>query len=68
MCKTKVALIPIEVFYFFDKHFNICAFNFLGSLASSIFEPFVPLVGASGGVYALFTAQLANVVLVRIRS
>ncbi|CAK8682155.1 unnamed protein product [Clavelina lepadiformis] len=34
-----------------------------GSLASSVFDPCVPLVGASGGVYSLFTAQLANVVL-----
>nr|XP_002130870.1 rhomboid-related protein 2 [Ciona intestinalis] len=34
-----------------------------GSLASSIFDPYTPLVGASGGVYSLFTAQLANVVL-----
>jgi len=33
-------------------------------MASSIFDPNVPLVGASGGVYALFTAQLANVILV----
>jgi len=34
-----------------------------GSLASSVFDPYVALVGASGGVYALFTAQLANVIL-----
>jgi len=34
-----------------------------GSLASSVFDPRVALVGASGGVYALFTAQLANVIL-----
>lgn len=34
-----------------------------GSLASSVFDPTVALVGASGGVYALFTAQLANVIL-----
>jgi len=30
-----------------------------------MFDPTVPLVGASGGVYSLFTAQLANVILVR---
>lgn len=36
----------------------------VGSLASSIFDPYTILVGASGGVYALFTAQLANVILV----
>lgn len=34
-----------------------------GSLASSIFDPNTYLVGASGGVYAMFTAQLANVIL-----
>jgi len=34
-----------------------------GSLASSVFDPFTALVGASGGVYALITAQLANVIL-----
>jgi len=36
----------------------------LGSLASSIFDPYTFLVGASGGVYALLSAQLANVILV----
>lgn len=34
-----------------------------GSLASSIFDPCTILVGASGGVYAMFTAHLANVIL-----
>jgi len=34
-----------------------------GSLASSVFDPYTALVGASGGVYSLFTAQLANVIL-----
>ncbi|XP_077975663.1 rhomboid-related protein 2-like [Styela clava] len=34
-----------------------------GSLASSIFDPYTILVGASGGVYAMFTAHLANVIL-----
>jgi len=34
-----------------------------GSLGSSVFDPRTALVGASGGVYALFTAQLANVIL-----
>uniref|UniRef100_H2YKT3 Rhomboid-related protein 2 n=1 Tax=Ciona savignyi TaxID=51511 RepID=H2YKT3_CIOSA len=33
-----------------------------GSLASSIFDPFVYLVGASGGVYALLGGYLSNVV------
>ena len=46
----------------------ICTFYFAGSMASSIFDPNVPLVGASGGVYALMTAQLANVVLVSKQS
>ena len=39
-------------------------YNSSGSLASSVFDPYTPLVGASGGVYALLTAQLANVILV----
>ncbi|XP_076805485.1 rhomboid-related protein 2-like [Clavelina lepadiformis] len=34
-----------------------------GSLATSIVDPNVILVGGSGGVYALMTAQIANVVL-----
>ena len=33
-----------------------------GSLAVSITDPAVYLAGASGGVYALITAHLANVV------
>jgi len=34
-----------------------------GSLGTSVFDPDVKLVGASGGVYALLTAHFANVVL-----
>lgn len=34
-----------------------------GSLGTSIFDPDVFLVGASGGVYALLAAHLANVLL-----
>ncbi|XP_017492754.1 PREDICTED: rhomboid-related protein 3-like, partial [Rhagoletis zephyria] len=34
-----------------------------GSLGTSIFDPEVYLVGASGGVYALLAAHLANVML-----
>ena len=34
----------------------------LGSLAVSITDPLVYLVGASGGVYALIAAHLANVI------
>lgn len=34
-----------------------------GSLGTSVFDPEVYLVGASGGVYALLAAHLANVVL-----
>lgn len=33
-----------------------------GSLASSVTDPDVYLAGASGGVYALITAHLANVI------
>jgi rhomboid-related protein 1/2/3 len=34
-----------------------------GSLGTSIFDPDVYLVGASGGVYALLAAHLANVMI-----
>lgn len=34
-----------------------------GSLGTSVFDPDVFLVGASGGVYALLAAHLANVLL-----
>lgn len=34
-----------------------------GSMGTSIFDPDVYLVGASGGVYALLAAHLANVML-----
>ena len=34
-----------------------------GSLATSVFDPHTILLGASGGVYALLTAHLANVLL-----
>jgi hypothetical protein len=37
-----------------------------GSLGTSVFDTEVYLVGASGGVYALLAAHLANVLLVRI--
>lgn len=37
----------------------------LGSLGTSVFDGNVYLVGASGGVYALLAAHLANVMLVR---
>ena len=48
------------LFNLFKTHTHI------GSLASSVFDPFTALVGASGGVYALITAQLANVILVSV--
>ena len=35
-----------------------------GSLGTSIFDMEAYLVGASGGVYALLAAHLANIVLV----
>lgn len=34
-----------------------------GSLASSIFDPFVYLVGASGGVYALLGGYFSNIIM-----
>uniref|UniRef100_H2ZIG5 rhomboid protease n=1 Tax=Ciona savignyi TaxID=51511 RepID=H2ZIG5_CIOSA len=34
-----------------------------GSLASSVVDPSVALVGGSGGTYALLTAQIANVII-----
>jgi len=48
---------------------NYILFNYrcsvLGSLGTSVFDSNVYLVGASGGVYALLAAHLANVMLVR---
>ena len=37
-----------------------------GSLGTSVMDPGVYLVGASGGVYALLAAHLANVLLVSL--
>lgn len=37
-----------------------------GSLGTSVFDSDVSLVGASGGVYALLAAHLANVLLVSV--
>lgn len=37
--------------------------TFAGSLGTSVFDTDVCLVGASGGVYALLAAHLANVLL-----
>lgn len=37
--------------------------TFTGSLGTSVFDTDVYLVGASGGVYALLAAHLANVLL-----
>jgi rhomboid-related protein 1/2/3 len=34
-----------------------------GSLGTSVFDPEVYLVGASGGVYALLAAHLANIMM-----
>lgn len=42
---------------------NFCHVS--GSLGTSVFDTEVYLVGASGGVYALLAAHLANVLLVR---
>lgn len=40
---------------------------FSGSLASSIFDPFSGLVGASGGVYALLGGYFMNAIVVSIQ-
>ncbi|PNF40734.1 hypothetical protein B7P43_G00652, partial [Cryptotermes secundus] len=42
---------------------NSTEVKFLGSLGTSVFDTEVYLVGASGGVYALLAAHLANVLL-----
>lgn len=39
---------------------------FLGAMVQYFMDPTVLLVGASGGVYTLITAHLANTVLVSI--
>lgn len=43
---------------------SFCVFHGTGSLGTSVFDTDVYLVGASGGVYALLAAHLANVLLV----
>lgn len=40
-------------------------YSFTGSLGTSVFDQDVYLVGASGGVYAVLMAHLANFLLVR---
>jgi len=39
-----------------------------GSLGTSISDPSVYLAGASGGVYAIMTAHVATIILVRVYS
>ncbi len=39
-------------------------FSLAGSLAVSVTDMTAPVVGSSGGVYALVSAHLANVVMV----
>lgn len=46
------------------KNKNFIHVIFAGSLGTSVFDMDVYLVGASGGVYALLAAHLANVLLV----
>lgn len=56
--------IPLEMVHKSLRVFIVFISGVLaGSLASSIFDPFVYLVGASGGVYALLGGYLSNVVL-----
>lgn len=51
--------------FLFFSHLPVFHF-FAGSLTVSITDMRAPLVGGSGGVYALCSAHLANVVMVRI--
>ena len=48
----------------FKSRVLIKSLSLLGSLGTSVFDTDVYLVGASGGVYALLAAHLANVLLV----
>lgn len=52
---------PRVYIYIYIIKLHLC---FLGSLGTSVFDSNVFLVGASGGVYALLAAHLANVMLV----
>ena len=54
---------PGTFWTFWHVH-NGCVFTVSGSLGTSVFDQDVYLVGASGGVYALLSAHLANVLLV----
>lgn len=44
----------------------LCFSLYTGSLGTSVFDMDAFLVGASGGVYALLAAHLANILLVGI--
>ena len=44
-------------------HSGFLFYLFIGSLATSVFDSDVYLIGASGGVYALLAAHLANLLL-----
>ena len=43
-------------------------YYFAGSLGTSVFDMKAVLVGASGGVYALLAAHVANILLVNLYS
>lgn len=55
-CSHRMCYIDRGIFWWFK-------FALLGSLGTSVFDTDVYLVGASGGVYALLAAHLANVLL-----
>lgn len=57
--------IPLEMVHGFGRVLFVYLGGVLaGSLATGLFDSDVYLIGASGGVYALLTAHLANVLLV----
>jgi len=56
--------IPLELVHGSFRIFLIYSCGVMyGSLASSIFDPYVRLAGASGPAYAMLSAHLANVIL-----
>lgn len=60
----KTYILPLAWIGQKEKMCNHVNFMLTGSLGTSVFDTDVYLVGASGGVYALLAAHLANVLLV----
>lgn len=60
--------LPLEMVHGFWRILIIYTSGVIaGSLITSVVDPNVFLVGASGGVYSLITAHLASIIMVNIK-